>query len=57
MVGAKWNKETINDLIIKEFGVEGGIHNLSLAQVEQLAKTIDAFYIGATEVDPVAANA
>jgi hypothetical protein len=56
-VGAKWNKETINDLIIKEFGVEGGIHNLSLAQVEQLAKTIDAFYIGATEVDPVAANA
>ena len=56
-VGAKWNKETINDLIVKEFGVEGGIHNLSLAQVEQLAKTIDAFYIGATEVDPVAANA
>lgn len=56
-VGAKWNKETINDLIVKEFGVEGGIHNLSLAQVEQLAKTIDAFYIGATEVDSVAANA
>lgn len=56
-IGPKWNAETINDLILKEFGIEGGIHNLSVAQVEQLAKTIDAFYISSTTVDPVAANA
>lgn len=48
-VGPKWNKETINDLIIKEYGIEGGIQNLSLAQVEQLAKTIDAWFIQMTE--------
>lgn len=49
-LGPKWNLESINQLIVEEFAVEGGIGNLSLAQVEQLAKTIDAWYRQLTEL-------
>ena len=49
-LGPKWNLESINQLIVEEFAVEGGIQNLSLAQVEQLAKTIDAWYRQLTEM-------
>ena len=49
-LGEKWNAESINKLILTEFGIEGGIHNLSLAQVEQLAKTLDAWYMQLTEM-------
>lgn len=45
-----WNAQTINEMILTEFGIEGGIHNLSLAQVEQLAKTLDGWYMQLTEM-------
>ena len=49
-LGPKWNGESINQMILTEFGVEGGIHNLTLAQVEQLAKTLDGWYMQLTEM-------
>ena len=48
--GPKWNLESINEMIEAQYGIEGGgIHNLDLAQLENLAQQIDNWYILLTE--------
>lgn len=45
----KWNLESINEMIQAEFGVEGGIHNLTTEQIDRLDNQIGAMYRLLTE--------
>jgi hypothetical protein len=43
-IAERWTLATINEFILTEFGVEGGIHNLDVEQVQRLAELIDGIY-------------
>jgi hypothetical protein len=45
----KWNLDSINEMIQAEFGVEGGIHNLTTEQIDKLDNQIGAMYRLLTE--------